>query len=262
MLNFRLARPSALVDLGGIEELAGIRGEDGALVVGAMTRQWDLEHAARRLPAPPRRPRVRRPHGDALPRHGRRLARPRRPDRRAARVRARARRGAGARAQGARSRPRSSSSPSSRPRSSPASCSSRPGSRRRRARPPFVELAHRARRLRGRLRRAERRPGRRRRRRRDAGALGRRRLDPVGDLFAPAGYKREVAASADRRLRVIEIAVTVNGLAYERRGRAAPAPVRLPPPRARALRARTSAASTASAARARCCSTAGRRARA
>src|SRR5581483_10473514 len=35
---------SALVDLGGIAELAGIRREDGALVVGAMTRQWDLEH--------------------------------------------------------------------------------------------------------------------------------------------------------------------------------------------------------------------------
>jgi aerobic carbon-monoxide dehydrogenase medium subunit len=45
MLNFRLARPSALVDLGGIAELAGIRQEDGTLVVGAMTRQWDLEHA-------------------------------------------------------------------------------------------------------------------------------------------------------------------------------------------------------------------------
>jgi len=45
MLNFRLARPTALVDLGGIEELTGIRKEDGTLVVGAMTRQWDLEHA-------------------------------------------------------------------------------------------------------------------------------------------------------------------------------------------------------------------------
>ena len=44
MLNFRLARPPALVDLGGIEELAGIRVEDGVLAVGAMTRQWDLEH--------------------------------------------------------------------------------------------------------------------------------------------------------------------------------------------------------------------------
>jgi carbon-monoxide dehydrogenase medium subunit len=45
MLNFRLARPAALVDLGAIQELAGIRVEDGVLVVGAMTRQWDLEHA-------------------------------------------------------------------------------------------------------------------------------------------------------------------------------------------------------------------------
>jgi carbon-monoxide dehydrogenase medium subunit len=45
MLNFRLARPSTLVDLGGIEELEGIRVEDGAIIVGAMTRQWDLEHA-------------------------------------------------------------------------------------------------------------------------------------------------------------------------------------------------------------------------
>jgi carbon-monoxide dehydrogenase medium subunit len=45
MLNFRLARPSALVDLSGLG-LDGIRQEDGALVVGAMARQWDLEHHA------------------------------------------------------------------------------------------------------------------------------------------------------------------------------------------------------------------------
>jgi carbon-monoxide dehydrogenase medium subunit len=50
MLNFRLARPSALVDLGGIEELTGVRVEDDALVVGAMTRQWDLEHSPDALP--------------------------------------------------------------------------------------------------------------------------------------------------------------------------------------------------------------------
>jgi len=50
MLNFRLARPPALVDLGAIEELAGVRVEDGALVVGAMTRQWDLEHAPEVFP--------------------------------------------------------------------------------------------------------------------------------------------------------------------------------------------------------------------
>jgi aerobic carbon-monoxide dehydrogenase medium subunit len=50
LLNFRLARPSALIDLGGIPELAGIRVEDGALVVGAMTRQWDLERAPDAFP--------------------------------------------------------------------------------------------------------------------------------------------------------------------------------------------------------------------
>ena len=45
MLNFRVARPTSLVDLGAIDELAGIRLEDDVLVVGAMTRQWDLEHS-------------------------------------------------------------------------------------------------------------------------------------------------------------------------------------------------------------------------
>jgi aerobic carbon-monoxide dehydrogenase medium subunit len=50
LLNFRLARPSALVDLAVIEELAGIRVEDGALVVGAMTRQWDLETSPHAFP--------------------------------------------------------------------------------------------------------------------------------------------------------------------------------------------------------------------
>jgi len=49
MLNFRLARPSALVDLAGLG-LDGIRVEDGALVVGAMARQWDLEHSAHAFP--------------------------------------------------------------------------------------------------------------------------------------------------------------------------------------------------------------------
>ncbi len=43
MLNFRLGRPSALVDLSEVG-LDGIRRERGTLVVGAMTRQWDLEH--------------------------------------------------------------------------------------------------------------------------------------------------------------------------------------------------------------------------
>jgi aerobic carbon-monoxide dehydrogenase medium subunit len=50
MLNFRLARPSALVDLCAIAGLAGIRLEDDVLVVGAMTRQWDLEHSSDAFP--------------------------------------------------------------------------------------------------------------------------------------------------------------------------------------------------------------------
>lgn len=45
MLNFRLARPAALVDLAGIEELTGTRVDGDSLVIGAMTRQWDLEHS-------------------------------------------------------------------------------------------------------------------------------------------------------------------------------------------------------------------------
>ena len=50
MLNFRLARPAALVDLAEIDALAGVRVEDGTLVVGAMTRQWDLEHSSDAFP--------------------------------------------------------------------------------------------------------------------------------------------------------------------------------------------------------------------
>ena len=45
MLNFRLARPSLLVDLGAIDELVGVRVENDVLIVGAMTRQWDLERS-------------------------------------------------------------------------------------------------------------------------------------------------------------------------------------------------------------------------
>jgi len=44
MMNFRLARPAALIDLNRIGELAGVRRDNGTLVVGAMTRQWDVEH--------------------------------------------------------------------------------------------------------------------------------------------------------------------------------------------------------------------------
>jgi hypothetical protein len=90
MLNFRLAQAVRAGRPAG-SRARGIRVEDGALVVGAMTRQWDLEHHADAYPLLRDALAPRRPHGDALPRHGRRLARPRRPDRGAPGLRARAR---------------------------------------------------------------------------------------------------------------------------------------------------------------------------
>lgn len=46
MLNFRLARPEILVDLNGIDELAGIDADgDGGLRIGAMTRQRAAERS-------------------------------------------------------------------------------------------------------------------------------------------------------------------------------------------------------------------------
>lgn len=45
LLNMRLARPSVLVDLGGVAELIGIT-SNGAVSVGAMTRQVEVEHSA------------------------------------------------------------------------------------------------------------------------------------------------------------------------------------------------------------------------
>jgi carbon-monoxide dehydrogenase medium subunit len=50
LLNFRLARPQVLIDLGGIRGLAYVEARDGGVAVGAMARQRDLElddHAAR-----------------------------------------------------------------------------------------------------------------------------------------------------------------------------------------------------------------------
>src|SRR3954471_8194848 len=41
-MKLRLANPETLVDLGGIAELAGIRREGHALVIGAMTRHADV----------------------------------------------------------------------------------------------------------------------------------------------------------------------------------------------------------------------------
>jgi aerobic carbon-monoxide dehydrogenase medium subunit len=43
LMNFRLARPSALVDLGRVSELRYISRENGSLRIGAMTRQRELE---------------------------------------------------------------------------------------------------------------------------------------------------------------------------------------------------------------------------
>lgn len=45
LLNFRLARPRALVDVNGLPELAYVREENGVLAVGALTRQRDLERS-------------------------------------------------------------------------------------------------------------------------------------------------------------------------------------------------------------------------
>ena len=53
LLNFRLARPAALVDLNRIPSLAYIREQEGHVALGAMTRQRAIEFSsvvARRLP--------------------------------------------------------------------------------------------------------------------------------------------------------------------------------------------------------------------
>jgi carbon-monoxide dehydrogenase medium subunit len=43
LLNFRLARPAVLIDLAMVDELRGVRRDDGHLVIGAMTRQREAE---------------------------------------------------------------------------------------------------------------------------------------------------------------------------------------------------------------------------
>src|SRR5215831_14805873 len=45
MLAMRLARPTKLVDIVRLKELGGIRSEDGALVIGAVTRQVEVERS-------------------------------------------------------------------------------------------------------------------------------------------------------------------------------------------------------------------------
>jgi CO/xanthine dehydrogenase FAD-binding subunit len=46
LLNFRLARPSLLVDLNPISELSYLRRSGGVLRIGALTRQATMEHSA------------------------------------------------------------------------------------------------------------------------------------------------------------------------------------------------------------------------
>jgi carbon-monoxide dehydrogenase medium subunit len=50
MMNFRLARPEALVDIGGISELRGVVSDDDFIEIGALTRRADLERST--LPGP------------------------------------------------------------------------------------------------------------------------------------------------------------------------------------------------------------------
>ncbi|QXL83805.1 xanthine dehydrogenase family protein subunit M [Comamonas sp. NLF-1-9] len=45
-MKLRLAAPEQVVDLGGIEELAGIRKEAGAIVIGAMTRHCEVAESS------------------------------------------------------------------------------------------------------------------------------------------------------------------------------------------------------------------------
>ena len=42
-MRFRLAQPSHIVDINGINGLSYIREEDGALRIGALAREADLE---------------------------------------------------------------------------------------------------------------------------------------------------------------------------------------------------------------------------
>jgi CO/xanthine dehydrogenase FAD-binding subunit len=46
LLSLRMAYPSAVIDLGRVRELAGIREADGGIAVGAMTRQREAEQSA------------------------------------------------------------------------------------------------------------------------------------------------------------------------------------------------------------------------
>ena len=117
-LKQRLAKPSDVVDLGGIKELAGIKVEGNNVVIGAMTRHADVASSADVKARDPGAGRPRRPHrrsAGAQPRHDRRLDRQQRSGGRLSGG------GAGARRHrhaptSARSRPTTSSRACSRPR--------------------------------------------------------------------------------------------------------------------------------------------------
>src|ERR687888_1603810 len=46
IMNLRLAQPKALIDIGKIPGLVGIREEGGTIVIGAMTTHWMIESSA------------------------------------------------------------------------------------------------------------------------------------------------------------------------------------------------------------------------
>ena len=79
MLNMRFVLPDHVIDLNRVEGLSCIREAGGALEIGAMTRQRDLEFSdlvQAQLPADARGDHARRPPPDPQPRHHRRLALP------------------------------------------------------------------------------------------------------------------------------------------------------------------------------------------
>ena len=79
MLNMRFVLPDHVIDLNLVEGMSGIKESGGALEIGAMTRQRDLEFSdlvEGEMPAAASGHHAHRPSPDAQPRHHRRLALP------------------------------------------------------------------------------------------------------------------------------------------------------------------------------------------
>ena len=77
MLNMRYVLPDHVIDLNRVEGLSYIRESDGALEIGAMTRQRDIEFSdlvRERCPLMHEAIAPGRPSADPQPRHARRLA--------------------------------------------------------------------------------------------------------------------------------------------------------------------------------------------